>query len=123
MTPNPSSSSRSLAGRWSRRVLLGMLLLARFSLELLIANVEQARLVLGRPAEVRPRWVRFETRLQSGAARTVLGALISLTPGTLTCDLQGKTLLIHALDATSDEDAVARIRQRFESLLARMEAA
>jgi multisubunit Na+/H+ antiporter MnhE subunit len=114
---------RSLPSRWLRRALLGIQLLGRFCLELLAANLEQARLVLGRPLEVRPRWVRFETRLRSDTARTVLGALISLTPGTLTCDLEGETLLIHALNATSDEDAVARIRRHFESLLARMEAA
>ena len=122
MTRIPGAARRSLPGRWIRRALLGAQLLALFGLELLVANLEQARLVLGRPANVRPRWVRFETRLETDAARTVLGALISLTPGTLTCDLEGRTLLIHALDATSDEDAVARIRQRFESLLARMEA-
>ena len=123
MTRDSGASSRSLPSRWLRRAVLGSALLARFSLELLIANLEQARLILGRPLELHPRWIRYETRLRSEAARTVLGALISLTPGTLTCDLQGETLLIHALNATSDEDAVARIRQRFESLLARMEAA
>lgn len=123
MKRDPGASSRSLPDRWLRRAALGLALLARFSLELLVANLEQARLILGRPLEVSPRWIRFETRLRSETARTVLGALISLTPGTLTCDLEGDTLLIHALNATSDEDAVARIRQRFESLLARMEAA
>lgn len=122
MTRDPGTPRRSLPVRWLQRALLGFQLLGRFCLELLVANLEQARLVLGRPLEVQPRWVFFETRLRSGTARTVLGTLISLTPGTLTCDLQGKILLIHALNATSDEAAVARIRHRFESLLGRMEA-
>ncbi|MGB5161178.1 MAG: Na+/H+ antiporter subunit E [Thermoanaerobaculia bacterium] len=107
--------------RWFRRASLGLQLLGRFVVELLLANLQQAGLVLRWPLRVRPRWIRFETRLRSETARTLLGALISLTPGTLTCDLQGPTLLIHALNATSDEAVRARIRQRFESLLVQME--
>ena len=109
--------------RWLRRAILGLQLLVRFAVELLLANLQQAALVLGWPLRVRPRWIRFETRLRSETARTLLGVLISLTPGTLTCDLRGEILLIHALNATSDEAAVVRIRQRFESLLLRMEEA
>ena len=107
--------------RWLERGILSLQLLGRFLVELVIANLQQARLVLGFPLRVRPRWIRYETRLQSPAARTLLGALISLTPGTLTCDLQDQTLLIHALNASSDEEATWRIRQRFESVLERME--
>lgn len=123
MTRDESRTSRSATARWLLRASLAARLLGRFATELAIANLQQARLVLSRPREVRPRWVHYRSRLQSETSRTVLGALISLTPGTLTCDLRGDNLLIHALDATSDEEAVARIRRRFEDLLARMEAA
>jgi multicomponent K+:H+ antiporter subunit E len=101
---------------------LALLLLGRFLHELLLANVEQVQLILSRHLEVHPRWIEFETQLRSRGARTLLGALISLTPGTLTCDLQGGTLLIHALNAPSEDEVVERIRSRFESLLRRMEA-
>ena len=117
-----SSSSRFLQ-RWLRRGFLGTLLLGRFLVELIVANLQQARLVLGWPLELQPRWITFETRLRSGIGRTLLGALISLTPGTLTCDLQGETLLIHALNATSESATVSHIRRQFESLLIRMEEA
>jgi len=109
--------------RWTTRAVLGLWLLGRFVVELVIANLEQARLVLSRPIRVEPRWVRFETCLQSPTARTLLGVLISLTPGTLTCDLQQQVLWIHALNADSDEEALSRIRERFETLLVRMEEA
>ena len=112
-----------LLQRWLRRGFLGALLLGRFIVELIVANLQQARLVLGWPLELQPRWITFETRLRSGTARTLLGALISLTPGTLTCDLQGETLLIHVLNETSESATVSRIRQQFESLLIRMEEA
>lgn len=107
--------------RWLRRSILGLRLVGRFSVELLLANLQQARLVLSWPLEVRPRWIHYPTRLQSPTARTVLGALISLTPGTLTCDLRHSTLLIHALNAESDRAVTSRIQERFESLLLRME--
>lgn len=109
--------------RWMTRAVLGLQLLGRFVVELVIANLEQARLVLSWPIRVEPRWVRFETCLRSQTARTLLGALISLTPGTLTCDLQQQVLWIHALNASSDEEALTRIRERFETLLVRMEEA
>ena len=122
MRTGTGRSRLPLPRRWLRRTALVLQLFGRFGFDLILANLEQARLVLGRPSEVRPRWVRFETHLRSGTARTVLGALISLTPGTLTCDLEGETLLIHALDATSDEEVVDRVRRRFESLLTRLES-
>lgn len=109
------------AVRWLRRTVLACQLAGRFLVELLVANGQQARLVLSTPLEVQPRWIQLETQLQSLTSRTVLGALISLTPGTLTCDLKHNVLLIHALSAASDADAVDRIRQRFESLLLRIE--
>lgn len=107
--------------RWLWKSLLGIRLAARFSIELLLANLQQVRLVLSWRLEVHPRWIRYQTRLRSPTARTLLGALISLTPGTLTCDLRQSTLLIHALNAESEEVVTARIQERFESLLLRME--
>ena len=117
------TDSKGRLGVWLRRVQLATLLLGRFVRELLLANVQQARLVLAPRMRVEPRWIRFETQLRSRGARTLLGVLISLTPGTLTCDRQGGTLLLHALNAPSEDEVVERIRQRFESLLVRMESA
>ena len=115
----PTSQSR--LRRTFRQLRLAGLLLGRFVNELLVANVQQARLILSWPLVVKPRWIRYETCLQSLTLRTVLGAMISLTPGTLTCDLRGSKLLIHALNPTSEEDTTRRIRERFESLLVQME--
>ena len=107
--------------RWLRRGKVAIHLLVRFLGALAVANLQQARIVLGRPRAVRPRWIRFETRLRSDTAQTVLGVLISLTPGTLTCDLQDDTLLIHVLDSEAGDEVEAQIRERFESLLVRLE--
>ena len=116
-------STTSWPRRWAKRFVLAVQLLWRFSVELVIANLEQARLVLGVPLRVQPRWIEFRTCLRSHTLRTLLGSLISLTPGTLTCDLDGDILRIHALNATTDDEAAGRIRERFESLLVRWEDA
>ncbi len=116
--PRPTSRLR----RGLIRTVIGIRLLGRFILEMLVSNLAQARLVLSRPLRVYPHRVHFRTRLQTPAARTLLGALVSMTPGTLTCDLDGDTLEIHVLGVDSDTDVVEHIRERFESLLETLEA-
>jgi multisubunit Na+/H+ antiporter MnhE subunit len=108
------------------RLLRGVLLVGhialRFAGELVVANFRQLLLVLSPGLRVRPRWIRFDTALERTVTRTMLGVLISLTPGTVTTQLDGDEYLIHVLDAGPDERPVARIRERFETLLAELEA-
>lgn len=108
--------------RLGRRSVLVARILYRFAVDLVAANARQLRLVLSPGLRVRPRWIRFTTRLENPVSRIVLGVLISLTPGTVTQELRGRELVIHVLDAEPDEDPVAGIRDRFETLLARLEA-
>ncbi len=112
----------SLLRRWASGAWIGARLLGRFAAEMLVSNLAQARLVLSRPLRVHPHRVSFRTRLRTSPARILLGVLVSMTPGTLTCDLEGDALSVHVLGVDPDEDVVGRIRERFESLLWRMEA-
>lgn len=96
-------------------------LLVRFAIDLAAANLRQLRLVLAPKVLVRPRWVRFTTRLEHPATRNLLGVLISLTPGTVTQELRGDEYVIHVLDAAPEDDPAAVIQERFETLLARLE--
>ena len=116
-----AARQKSSIRRWAARAAIGARLLGRFGTEMVISNLAQARLVLSRPLRIHPHWVDFRTRLRTPSARILLGALVSMTPGTLTCDLEGDVLLIHVLGVDSDTDVAQRIRQRFESLLEEME--
>lgn len=118
----PSHGSSKLR-RWALRAAIGTRLLGRFATEMLASNLAQARLILSPTLQVQPHRVCFRTRLSDPAARTMLGALVSMTPGTLTCDLEDDQLEIHVLGLDSDIDVVERIRERFESLLEAMERA
>jgi multicomponent Na+:H+ antiporter subunit E len=51
--------------------------------------------------DIHPGTMRYRTRLPVGPPRIFLAKVLSLLPGTLTCDLEGDTLTIHLLDTGS----------------------
>ena len=85
--------------------------------DIVVANIQVAWIVLTkRNADMRPNWVVIPLDLRSPEAITILAGTITLTPGTVSADLsdEGKSLLVHALDA-DDPDAVRNdIKQRYE---------
>ncbi len=91
--------------------------------DILTANVVVARIVLFKSnAARRPNWVRIPLDLRAPEAITILAGTITLTPGTVSADLSadGRTLLVHALDAP-DPDAVRdEIKLRYERRLKRI---
>ena len=70
--------------------------------QVVVANLHVVYLILT-PSEIHPQIVRFRTRLTSELARTTLGNSITLTPGTVTLDIEGDEFVVHALS-----DKVAR---------------
>lgn len=66
-------------------------------------NLSVIRLVY-RKKEMEPLLVRFNAGLKTDAARVLVANSISLTPGTITVDMDGDELLVHALDRTMDLD-------------------
>lgn len=91
--------------------------------DIMIANVQVALTILFRPTQdLRPKWFAVPLDLKSQEAIALLASTVSLTPGTVSCDLSGdgRSLLVHALD-TSDTDAeVTKIKQRYENRLKRI---
>jgi multicomponent K+:H+ antiporter subunit E len=72
-----------------------------------------------RNSKLRPSWIVIPLDLRTPEAITVLAGTITLTPGTVSADISnnGRSLLVHALDAP-DPDAVRdEIKQRYESRL------
>lgn len=83
----------------------------RFGVALVHANLDVARRV-ATPNRLRihPAVVRVHTDLQSDLARLWLANSITLTPGTLTVDVDGETLLVHWIDAAPGTDLAAATR-------------
>ena len=69
--------------------------------EVVVANFHVLALVL-QPRRVRPQVVRFKTGLKSDLAKVTLANSITLTPGTITMDVDGDEFYVHAV---SDEAA------------------
>lgn len=88
--------------------------------DVLVANFEVARLVLTVPARrLQPRFFAVPLELRAPEAIAVLAGTITLTPGTVSCDVSGcgRWLLVHGLDVPDEAEAVAAIKRRYESRL------
>lgn len=84
--------------------------------DIIIANLQVARLVLNPLARPRPAFVEVPVELTDELALTMLASIICLTPGTVSADLSAdrRTLLLHCLDIDDEAQLVAHIKQRYE---------
>ncbi len=69
--------------------------------QILIASLQVAAVVLHPRLPIAPRLVRFRTPLPHTLAQLTLATSITLTPGTVTLDVQGDAFVVHALTAES----------------------
>lgn len=81
--------------------------LGYFLVQLALSNLDMARRVLSPALPLNPGLVEVRTGLQSELGRMLLANSITLTPGTLTVDVEGDRLLIHWIDCTPGVDLEA----------------
>ena len=109
--PNAQSLS------WLRQVWRFCLYIPWLLREIVAANFHVVYLVF-RPGQIRPQVIRFRTRLKSDMARVAFGNSITLTPGTITLDIQDGEFHVHALSEKAAQSVVtgdmeSRVRQVF----------
>ncbi len=68
--------------------------------EIVKANLAVLKLIMKPDLEVEPRLIRVPVHLRSGLARCVFANSITLTPGTVTVDIEDDGFLVHALDTS-----------------------
>ncbi|CAD5263670.1 MULTISPECIES: Na+/H+ antiporter subunit E [Halomonadaceae] len=96
------------------------LALLRFVLRVLgdivVANFEVAYLIANPWRRMKPHFIEYPLMLEDRFTITLLASTISLTPGTVSANLRldGKSLLIHALDVDNEEALINQIRERYE---------
>lgn len=92
---------------------------AYFFKELILSNIKLASVVISPSLPINPGIVKVRTKLKSKMGRLMLANSITLTPGTLTVDLDGEWLYIHWVLMESDdiETATQKIVAGFESYL------
>lgn len=105
-------------GRGARfkRLPLALRFVGRVLWDILVSNVVVARIVLTPNANPQPAWVPVPLELRDPTAIVLLAAIITTTPGTVSCivDEERHEILVHALDCTDPAALAADIKQRYE---------
>lgn len=87
--------------------------------DIVTANMTVARIVLSPWSRPQPAWVVIPLELRDPHAITLLAAVITLTPGTVSCviDEEGWRIYVHALDCADPAAQVEQIKLRYEQPL------
>ena len=79
------------------------------------SSLHVSKLILHPALPIDPRLINVQAKLGHHAAVVLLGNSITLTPGTITAEVDRNTLIVHALDEVSGEDV---IKKNIESKIA-----
>ncbi len=86
--------------------------------EIVLSSLKVTRIVLAPTLRISPRMVKVKSLPRSEVARVVLGNSITLTPGTLTTDIdEDGEITVHALTAAAAADVLAGEMNRRASAL------
>lgn len=105
-----------------RRPLKVLELCAVVLYDVVVANLQVAALILGPSSRLRPAYIRVPLDLRTDFAVTVLASTVTLTPGTVSVDIEpdgegGRWLVVHALRCLDPAMMVATIKERYERRL------
>lgn len=65
--------------------------------QIITASIQVAYVVISPKMPINPSIIRFKTKLNKVTAKVILGNSITLTPGTITIDLNEDEFIVHAL--------------------------
>ncbi len=90
--------------------------------DIVTANLLVARQVLGPPSALRPDFLDVPLDIADPFVATMLGSIVSLTPGTVSVEIDGArgVLLVHALHVEDHAAAITTIKTRYEAPLRRI---
>lgn len=91
--------------------------IAWLSMEMILSAAFVVRCVLSPRMPIQPQLIQFESEQPNDLAKVILGNSITLTPGTLTVDIDGNRFLVHAL---SDPTAEGLIDGQMQTKVARL---
>jgi multicomponent Na+:H+ antiporter subunit E len=72
--------------------------------EVILANIAVARCVWQGSESINPRVLRVTAHQNTDLGRVIYANSITLTPGTVSIDLEGKEIVVHALNDASADD-------------------
>lgn len=71
--------------------------------EVILANFQMMKIVTSKKAEIHPVMVKFKVPLKTRFARVLLANSITLTPGTITAELEDDEFTVHCVDTAFSE--------------------
>jgi multicomponent Na+:H+ antiporter subunit E len=72
------------------------------------SSLHLSKLILHPALPIAPQLISVDSKLRHHAAVVLLGNSITLTPGTITAEVDGNKLLVHVIDKVSGEDIVSK---------------
>ena len=85
--------------------------------QILQSGLHLSVLILHPALPIDPKLIRYRTKLREEAGIVLLGNSITLTPGTITVELNSQDLVVHAMDDRSADDVTSlRIEQQIARL-------
>ncbi len=85
--------------------------------EIVQANLDVARRIINPRLPIRPQMIRIKSSQQGELGRVIFANSITLTPGTVSVDVDGDEVVVHALtDEAAAEDASGEMNRRVTAL-------
>ena len=90
--------------------------------DIVVSNVQVARLIIGPERLIHPRFVWLPLDIRDPHGIATLAGIITMTPGTLSADLTDdrRHLLVHALNVDDEAALVESMKTRYEAPLRRI---
>jgi multicomponent K+:H+ antiporter subunit E len=87
--------------------------------DILLASIDVAKLVLGPTTRIKPAFIEVPLDMQDPFVGTLLASIVSLTPGTVSIDIDRSrwVLQVHALNVDDREATIRAIKTRYEQPL------
>lgn len=87
--------------------------------DIVVANMVVVKLILGRNKNLKPAFFYIDLDIDTSLGISLLANTISLTPGTVSCDLSidHRRLLVHALHIEDIPATIKEIKHRYETPL------
>jgi multicomponent Na+:H+ antiporter subunit E len=85
---------------WGRQILYAPWLFLR----IVESSLHLAKLILSPGLPIKPKLITYRSHLQHQGAIVLLGNSITLTPGTITVEVNGNEFVVHAIDEAAAND-------------------
>src|SRR5688572_20153327 len=97
----------------------GIVLFAHIVGDIIVANIHVAQRVLGSLDDLNPDFIEVPIDIDDRFVSTLLGAILSLAPGTVTIEIDQdrNVMLVHVLHLEDADKLIATIKSRYEAPL------